>query len=159
MNNDVKDIAEWARSQGWTVLDDTKGYSRFYDPQGNYVTYYPASPSRPNRRMADLKVDLKKAGKPDPEPNSMAIKRGTVQQFDGHSGLLWTRGPAQVGVDGKWFSPDGKSLPKPLIFTRHTGSGDFNLLAADILALTKLDWVASIKVVYESDLISGTGVS
>lgn len=92
------------------------------------------------QRSRWIGVDLKKAGKPDPEPNSMAIKRGTVQQFDGHSGLLWTRGPAQVGVDGKWFSPDGKSLPKPLIFTRHTGSGDFNLLAADILALTKLDW-------------------
>jgi hypothetical protein len=69
VNSDIKDIAEWARSQGWTVLDDTKGYSRFYDPQGNYVTYYPASPSRPNRRMADLKVDLKKAGLPIPPPS------------------------------------------------------------------------------------------
>ncbi|MFI2838312.1 hypothetical protein [Mycolicibacterium sp. PDY-3] len=92
------------------------------------------------QRSRWIGVDLKKAGKPNPEPNSMAIKRGTVQQFDGHSGLLWTRGPSQVGVDGKWFSPDGKSLPKPLVFTRHTGSGDFNLLAADILALTRLDW-------------------
>ena len=52
-----------------TVLDDTKGYSRFYDPQGNYVTYYPASPSRPNRRMADLKGDLKKAGLQIPPPS------------------------------------------------------------------------------------------
>jgi hypothetical protein len=92
------------------------------------------------QRARWIGVELKKAGKPDPEPNSMAIKRGTVQQFDGHTGLLWTRGPSQVGVGGKWFSPDGKSLPKPLVFTRHTGSGDFNLLAADILALTKLDW-------------------
>ena len=48
--------------------------------------------------------------------------------------------PVAGGRGGKWFSPDGKSLPKPLVFTRHTGSGDFNLLAADILALTRLDW-------------------
>lgn len=92
------------------------------------------------QRSRWMGVDLKESGSPDPVANSMAIKRGTIQQFDGFSGLLWTRGPSRVGVQGKWFSPDGKSLPKPLAFTRHTGSGDFNLLAADILALTKLDW-------------------
>ncbi len=87
-------------------------------------------------------VELKAPGTPatGPVPQSMAIKRGTLQQFDGHSGLLWTRGPAKVGVAGKWFSPDGKSLPQPLCFTRHTGEGDLELLAADVLALTKLDW-------------------
>ena len=87
-------------------------------------------------------VELKAGGKTEsgPEPERRAIRRGTIQQFDGNSGLLWTRGPAQVGVTGKWFSPDGKSLPRPLMFTRHTGEGDLNLLAADILALTKLDW-------------------
>lgn len=85
-------------------------------------------------------VDLKERGSPDPVPQTMAIKRGTIQQFDGYSGLLWTRGPSKVGLNGKWFSPDGKSLPRPLVFTRHAGSGDFNLLASDILALTKLDW-------------------
>jgi hypothetical protein len=87
-------------------------------------------------------VELKAQGTAEtgPVPQSMAIKRGTIQQFDGFSGLLWTRGPAKVGVTGTWFSPDGKSLPQPLTFTRHTGEGDFSLLAADILALTKLDW-------------------
>ena len=87
-------------------------------------------------------VELRAQGDADtgPVPETMAIKRGTIQQFDGDSGLLWTRGPAKVGVTGTWFSPDGKSLPQPLHFTRHTGEGDFRLLAADILELTKLDW-------------------
>jgi hypothetical protein len=92
------------------------------------------------KRSRWIGVDLKGPGRPNPVPQTMAVKRGTIQQFDGHSGLLWTRGPSKVGVQGRWFSPDGKSLPKPLVFTRHTGSGDLNLLAADILALTKLDW-------------------
>ena len=69
MNTDIADIVKWARSQGWTVFDDTKGYSRFYDPEGVYITYYPATPSRPNRRMAGLKVALKKAGLPIPPPS------------------------------------------------------------------------------------------
>jgi hypothetical protein len=33
-----------------------------------------------------------------------------------------------------------KNLPRPIAFTRYTGRGDLGLLAADILALTKLDW-------------------
>lgn len=69
MNSDIKDIANWAESQGWRVEDDSKGYTRFFDPEENYIGYYPATPSRPNRRMADLKVALKKAGLQIPPPS------------------------------------------------------------------------------------------
>lgn len=69
MNREIKDWAAWAESQGWTVRDDAKGYTRFYDPNGNYIAYYPATPSNPRRRMADLKVALKKAGLPIPPPS------------------------------------------------------------------------------------------
>jgi hypothetical protein len=69
MNSAIAEIVKWARSQGWTVVDDAKGYTRFYNPQGLYITNYPATPSRPNRRMADLKVALRKAGLPWPPPS------------------------------------------------------------------------------------------
>jgi primase-polymerase (primpol)-like protein len=69
MNRDIADIAKWAQSQGWAVEDDSKGYTRFYNPQGEYVTNYPATPSRPHRRIQDLKVNLRKAGLPWPPPS------------------------------------------------------------------------------------------
>lgn len=69
MNSDIADIVKWARSQGWTVVDDSKGYTRFYNPHDVYITNYSATPSRPNRRMASLKVELKKAGLPIPVPS------------------------------------------------------------------------------------------
>lgn len=69
MNREIKDWTAWAESQGWTVRDDAKGYTRFYDPNGNYIAYYPATPSNPRRRLADLKVALKKAGLPIPPPS------------------------------------------------------------------------------------------
>ena len=69
MNSDIKDLATWAKSQGWTVTDDKSGYTRFYDPQGTYVVRYPATPSNPRRRMADLQVALRKAGLPVPPPS------------------------------------------------------------------------------------------
>lgn len=69
MNPDIKEWAAWATSQGWEVRDDTKGYTRFYDPNGNYVGRYPATPSNPYRRMQDLKTALKAAGLPIPPPS------------------------------------------------------------------------------------------
>lgn len=74
VNSDIADIAKWAQSQGWTVADDTKGYTRFYDPQGNYVGQYPATPSNPRRRMADLHVALRKAGLQVPPPSKKEQK-------------------------------------------------------------------------------------
>jgi hypothetical protein len=69
MNGDIADIVKWARSQGWDVTDDTKGYTRFSNPQGVYVTNYPATPSNAYRRRRDLLVALKKAGLPWPAPS------------------------------------------------------------------------------------------
>lgn len=69
MNSDIKDWADWAVTQGWTVTDDTKGYTRFHAPNGDYVATYPATPSNPRRRMADLKTALKRAGLQIPPPS------------------------------------------------------------------------------------------
>ncbi|WP_416063466.1 hypothetical protein [Rhodococcus indonesiensis] len=69
MNSNIKDIADWAKNQGWTVTDTANGYTQFYSPTGEWVAHYPATPSNPRRRMADLKVALKKAGLPLPPPS------------------------------------------------------------------------------------------
>lgn len=69
MNSDIHGIARWARSQGWRVEDDNKGYTRFYDPRGDYVTQYPATPGNPRRRRQDLQGKLRKAGLPWPAPS------------------------------------------------------------------------------------------
>jgi hypothetical protein len=69
MNREIRKIAKWAQSQGWTVEDDTSGHTRFYNPGGKYVTDYPATPSRPQRRMADLQVTLRKEGLQVPPPS------------------------------------------------------------------------------------------
>jgi hypothetical protein len=69
VNSEIKKIAKWARSQGWTVKDDTSGHTHFYAPNGDYVTDYPGTPSNPYRRMKDLTTDLKAAGLPIPPPS------------------------------------------------------------------------------------------
>jgi hypothetical protein len=69
MNSDIADIVKWAWSQGWTVVDDSKGYTRFSNPEGVYIASYPATPSNSYRRQRDLAVSLRKAGLPWPPPS------------------------------------------------------------------------------------------
>lgn len=69
MNKAIREWVSWAESQGWRVEDDAKGYTRFFDPEGNYIGRYPATPSNPRRRLQDLKVALKKAGLQIPPPS------------------------------------------------------------------------------------------
>jgi hypothetical protein len=69
---DAKDLSaliKWAESQGWEVKIDTKGYRRFYDPEGNYVANYPATPGKAWRRMKELQLALKRAGLQIPPPS------------------------------------------------------------------------------------------
>ncbi len=82
VDSGIADIVKWAKSQSWTVDDDTKGYTRFYDPQGNYVVNYPVTPSNPHRRMADLEVALRRAGLqvPPPSKNEQRAQRKKEQK-------------------------------------------------------------------------------
>lgn len=45
------------------------GYRHFHSPDGEHIGYYPATPSRPARRLARLVIDLKRAGLPWPAPS------------------------------------------------------------------------------------------
>ncbi len=74
MNSAIRDIARWARSQGWTVEDDASGYTRFFDPDGSFITRYPATPSNSRRRLADLIVAIKKAGLELPPPSKKQLR-------------------------------------------------------------------------------------
>jgi hypothetical protein len=69
VDKDLTDIIRWAESQRWEVKTDSKGYKRFYNPEGEYVAHYPATPSNPRRRMKDLQVALKRAGLQIPPPS------------------------------------------------------------------------------------------
>lgn len=70
----IDDIVDWAMSQGWTVTKDASGYTRFYDPNGEYVTYYPATPSNPRRRRLDVLTKAKAAGLPWPVPSKKELR-------------------------------------------------------------------------------------
>ena len=84
MNRDINKIARWAQSQGWTVEDGASGHTRFYAPNGDYVVGYPATPSRPTRRMAELAVELRKRGLAVPPPGKKERRAQRTKESEGH---------------------------------------------------------------------------
>ena len=70
------------------------------------------------------------------------MRRGSCFLLDRTSALLWTHGVApSVQVDEKRsYFLGGKSIPIPLKVIKHYGASNIDLLANEILGLTKVNW-------------------
>lgn len=85
-------------------------------------------------------LDAGKANAPS-QPADWPVARGTLQQLSGVSALLWLNATAgRLSLRGGRYNPSVKSLPTPLLITREAGHGPLEITAADLLALSKLDW-------------------
>jgi hypothetical protein len=63
------------------VERDAQGYRRFYAPDGSYVVRYPATPSNPRRRFADVVTAVRSYGLGWPRPaktNTRYAQEGVV---------------------------------------------------------------------------------
>jgi hypothetical protein len=74
-------------------------------------------------------------------PDDWPVERGSLQYLSGREGLLWVSGTAPgVSLTGTKYNQAAKALPAPIAFRRESGSGPLEVPAAEILALSKLDW-------------------
>lgn len=70
-----------------------------------------------------------------------AVDRGTLVQLDGHRALVWVAGNARAStLSDRAYLQGGKGTPRPLLLTRHVGAGPLAEPAAQVLALSKMDW-------------------
>ncbi|MDQ6720755.1 MAG: SIR2 family protein [Candidatus Dormibacteraeota bacterium] len=74
------------------------------------------------------------------EPDLYPVHRGVMVPTSQASALLWVAGNAPAVSRGGAFYQGGKSIPRPLLLTRHAGRGPLEVAAAEALALTKMDW-------------------
>ena len=73
---------------------------------------------------------------------SYATRRGTLLAIDDFSCLIWVAGnapSATLSGNANYFQA-GKGVPRPLLLTRWAGDGDLTQAAAEVLALSKVDW-------------------
>ena len=73
-------------------------------------------------------------------PDGYPVHRGTMLPLTGTSALLWVAGNAPAASQRGNFYQGSKSIPTPLLLTRHAGRGALEVVAAEILALSKMDW-------------------
>lgn len=69
------------------------------------------------------------------------ISRGTCIVTNNTTALLWTHGivPSIKNPNHKYYL-GGRSIPAPLKVTKHHGDSDINIIATEILGLTKMNW-------------------
>jgi len=94
--------------------------------------------SRPTWRGVWL---VKSSGGTAPtQPARYPVPRGTFVPRSGTSALLWAAGNVPDVSSKSDYYQGGKSIPRPLLLTRHSGSGPLETIAHETLALTKMDW-------------------
>jgi len=82
-----------------------------------------------------------KRGDDKSEADKYPVHRGTMVPLSGRAALVWVAGNApSVAQSGDSYYQGGKSIPAPLLLTRHMGRGPLELIASEALALTKMDW-------------------
>lgn len=74
------------------------------------------------------------------KPSGYPVPRGTVLIRSGVSALLWAAGNAPGASTTGDYYQGKKSIPRPLVLTRHAGSGPLETTALEAHALTKMDW-------------------
>jgi hypothetical protein len=85
-------------------------------------------------------LDEGSGGQPS-RPADWPVARGTVQQLSGTEALVWVNATARrMSVRGGRYNPNVKGLPTPLLLVRDAGHGPLETAAADMLALSTLDW-------------------
>ncbi|MDP9475594.1 MAG: Piwi domain-containing protein [Actinomycetota bacterium] len=79
-------------------------------------------------------------GTSEGKPDSWPVHRGTVIRLSDNDLLVWTQGNApSVSKRGNFYK-EGKGVPHPVLLTRYAGHAPADKVAADVLALTKMDW-------------------
>lgn len=77
----------------------------------------------------------------DLQIDKYSVSRGTCLVTDTTTALLWTHGivPSVRNPNYKYYL-GGRSIPSPLKITKHFGDTNINVIATEILGLTKMNW-------------------
>jgi hypothetical protein len=75
------------------------------------------------------------------EIDGYAVPRGTCILLNSTAALLWTHGVTQAvqGTYSKYYL-GGRYIPGPLKIIKHLGASNINIIANEILGLTKMNW-------------------
>ncbi len=95
----------------------------------------------PAKSWRGVRILPKPAGRTRGIADNYPVHRGTTIPMSGTTALLWIAGNAPIAaLQGQSYYQGGKSIPSPVMLTRHMGQGPLELIANEVLALSKMDW-------------------
>lgn len=75
------------------------------------------------------------------KPNLFPLSRGSCFLLDNYTALLWTHGiVSSVRTEKNSYFQGGKGIPVPIKIKKHYGFTNINMIATEILGLTKMNW-------------------
>jgi argonaute-like protein implicated in RNA metabolism and viral defense len=74
------------------------------------------------------------------DEDNFPVRRGTAVLLENRSALVWSHGVTDAVIQGWKYFQGKRHIPAPLLLRRHAGSADLELLAGEILGLSKMDW-------------------
>tara|TARA_Y100001933_G_scaffold229005_1_gene244956 strand:+ start:91 stop:1344 length:1254 start_codon:yes stop_codon:yes gene_type:complete len=86
-----------------------------------------------------IRIDAPRGQGAKGDPAMYPIERGTVLPLGSFEYAIWTQGNAS-GIGSGSFYKEGKGIPRPLLVTRHLGTGGAHASARELLGLTKMNW-------------------
>lgn len=72
--------------------------------------------------------------------DTFPVRRGTVICLDDFSALLWNHGVTRAVQSGRKYYQGKRRIPTPLVLRRHSGDTSLEVLAREILGLSKMNW-------------------
>ncbi len=74
------------------------------------------------------------------DEDNFPVRRGTVVQVGSHRALVWCHGVTDSVKSGWKYFQGKRHIPSPLIIKRHAGDATIEMIAAELLGLSKMDW-------------------
>lgn len=72
--------------------------------------------------------------------DAFPVARGTAVVLQGTTALLWVHGAAPAVQQGRRYYQGKSRIPAPLVVRRHHGSSPLQVIALEILGLSKMNW-------------------
>lgn len=99
-----------------------------------------------NIEMYEMQIDhalryvasVWKNGKLDED--NFPVRRGTTVKLDDFSALVWVHGATTAVDPSRRYFQGRRRIPAPIVLKRHMGNSDLQIIAKELLGLSKMNW-------------------
>jgi argonaute-like protein implicated in RNA metabolism and viral defense len=74
------------------------------------------------------------------DEDNFPVRRGTTVKLDDFTALIWVHGSTSAIDSQRRYFQGRRRIPAPILLRRYTGESDLNIVAQELLGLSKMNW-------------------